>query len=267
MGIQISNQQDANSVLGLFREFTAQSMETKNGASKAAYLFPGNSNYEVAVLKGIGRNPIFAQRQGFFRSANDKATNNYVRQVFLEAVAMKLNCAVDDLPKVFKWAGRLDDLKVSDFGKGRPLTARRIDAIMKAVDQIQSKKDATVSEMIEDGVNAEGQVLPEMTEDTKAEIRRSSVARLAERGIETNLGAAALRKVPKFAEATIRQNYNYLDDFKRYKDTTAIQMDVNMNYAIEQKAYILDRITFAALDRNQAWTGNMGRDDLPPDEV
>lgn len=137
MGIQVTNQ-NVNQVLSKFESFASDG-SAGLGKGAVAYLFPGLRNSHLESIK----KPIFASRSfwrnsSLFRSEDDKSVNNYVRHVFLTAIATKLKCEISDLPRVFEWAGKLKDLKVNDFkADGRPLTARRIGVILEDVKAIE----------------------------------------------------------------------------------------------------------------------------------
>lgn len=135
MSIQV-NTQNANKILNHFSNFAKEEIAKGNKGS-IAYLFPGHTNRAINVLD----KPIFASaKQGLiFRSDNDKIANNYTRKIFMASIAARLGCKLNDLPKIFLWADKYSDLKINDFGKGRPLTARRIQSIMSAVESIESK--------------------------------------------------------------------------------------------------------------------------------
>ena len=140
MSIQVTNQ-NVDQVLGKFESFVSDA-NASLGKGAVAYLFPGLRN---SSLESIDK-PIFASRSfwrnsSVFRSADDKRVNNYVRHLFLTAIATKLKCEVGDVPRVFAWAGKLDDLKVNDFNAdGRPLTARRIGTILADLKTIEYKR-------------------------------------------------------------------------------------------------------------------------------
>lgn len=144
MSIQVTNQ-NVDQVLSKFESFVSDA-NASQGKGAVAYLFPGLRNTH---LESIDK-PIFASRSfwrnsSVFRSADDKQVNNYVRHLFLIAIAAKLKCEVGDVPRVFAWAGKLDDLKVNDFNAdGRPLTARRIETILADLKTIEYKRLSAV---------------------------------------------------------------------------------------------------------------------------
>ena len=142
MGMEVTNQ-NVDQVLSKFQSFVEDADAKANwGKGAVAYLFPGLRN---AHLETIDK-PIFASRSfwrnsSVFRSEDDKRVNNYVRHLFLNAIAAKLKCAVNDVPRVFEWAGKLKDLKIDDFNaSGRPLTARRIGTILEDLKAIEMKR-------------------------------------------------------------------------------------------------------------------------------
>ena len=74
-----------------------------------------------------------------FRSDATKQANNYTRTIFKESVA-KMFGGEKYIPDSVK-----DAMKMNDFEKGRPLTARRILAVKAAIDQIAEKFNGYVS--------------------------------------------------------------------------------------------------------------------------
>lgn len=171
-----------NQVLNYFKDFVQESQSRGKMGAKA-YLFPGFTSHDINRME----HPIFAQRSnGIFRSRNDKVANDYVRQLLMDCVAARLNCATSELPAIFKWAGELDNLKIADFGKGRPLTARRIDAILTATKNIEAKFATEKSEMrisIDEGIAAND---------------FNSLSSFVKDSLPTNV----MKKLPKFAAAT-----------------------------------------------------------------
>ncbi len=71
----------------------------------------------------------------FFRVPSNKAVNNEVRTLFRAAVARMFG-GEEHIPASVKTA-----MKLGDYGKGRPLTARRILAVQSALEQIAAKHD------------------------------------------------------------------------------------------------------------------------------
>ena len=144
MSINVTKQ-NVDQVLNKFENFVSDA-NASQGKGAVAYLFPGLRNTH---LESIDK-PIFASRSfwrnsSVFRSSDDKQVNNYVRHVFLIAIATKLKCEVADVPRVFEWAGKLGDLKVNDFNAdGRPLTARRIETILADLKTIEYKRLSAV---------------------------------------------------------------------------------------------------------------------------
>lgn len=180
MAIKV-NSNNFSDVIDLFKDFVEVS-RSKNDMGGKAYLFPGHSERQVMDME----HPIFAQRSnGIFRSKNDKVANDYVRQLLMDSVAARLKCKTEDLPSIFKWAGELDNLKISDFGKGRPLTARRIDAILTATKNIEMKFAIETSGM-KDAMN-EG-----LAADHVASVKAFAKHSLPEK---------VFNKLPKFAAA------------------------------------------------------------------
>jgi hypothetical protein len=82
----------------------------------------------------------------FFRTRSNKSVNNEVRTLFRQSVARMFG-GEEHIPAAVKSA-----MKMGDFGKGRPLTARRILAVQSALEQIAAKHDA----FLQDGLNYYG---------------------------------------------------------------------------------------------------------------
>ena len=75
-----------------------------------------------------------------FRSDATKDANNYTRTIFKESIA-KMFGGESNIPDSVK-----DAMKMADFDKGRPLTARRIMAVKAAIDQVAEKMKTCVEE-------------------------------------------------------------------------------------------------------------------------
>lgn len=71
----------------------------------------------------------------FFRVPSNKAVNNEVRTISRDSVARMFG-GEEHIPASVKTA-----MKLGDFGKGRPLTARRILAVRSALEEIAAKHD------------------------------------------------------------------------------------------------------------------------------
>lgn len=208
MGV-IINQQNVNQMTNLFADF-AKAEIAKGNEGAVAYLFPGHSTHLVMSLD----KPIFAaMKHGGLRSDADRNVNNYVRDLLMGCVATKLKCKVDELPGIFKWAGVLQDLKVSDFGKGRPLTARRIDAILSAVTQIENKykfENIGMDFALEQGIAHE-----------------QSVADMAREGLTEK----ELNALPTFKSGSFHK------DMRAYTvDVRDSRTDRNIAFALEQES-------------------------------
>ncbi|MBP5638334.1 MAG: hypothetical protein J6X55_02575 [Victivallales bacterium] len=75
-----------------------------------------------------------------FRSGTTKEANNYTRTIFKESIA-KMFGGESNIPDNVKEAMHMDA-----FGKGKPLTARRILAVKAAIDQVAEKHNTSVEE-------------------------------------------------------------------------------------------------------------------------
>lgn len=115
----------ALAALKSFNDFAAVS--GANGADIARLGAPHDGS-ELTVTKGTGD-----KAYSLTRSEASKIENNKVRAAFKDAVS-SLFGGFDNIPKSVK-----DVMKLGDYGKGRPLTARRIEAVRTAVVQALNK--------------------------------------------------------------------------------------------------------------------------------
>ncbi|MBR6074513.1 MAG: hypothetical protein IKP87_04345, partial [Victivallales bacterium] len=74
------------------------------------------------------------------RRQESRDVNNAVRDLFKQAIADMFG-GPDKIPESVR-----DAMKLSDFGKGKPLTARRILAVKTAVDQVAAKTSNCIAE-------------------------------------------------------------------------------------------------------------------------
>ena len=77
------------------------------------------------------------------RTDGDKFANNEIRRCFLTALKSELGVADGDDDSVLRALERIlgkDVLKRGDYGKGRPLTMRRITAVMNKVSEIKANR-------------------------------------------------------------------------------------------------------------------------------
>lgn len=100
----------------------------------------GNEEHAIGAKSECFLNKIF------FRAPSNKAVNNEVRTLFRQSVAQMFG-GEEHMPPSVRTAMRL-----GDYGKGRPLTARRIRAVQSALAQIAAKHDA----LLEKGLNEYG---------------------------------------------------------------------------------------------------------------
>lgn len=101
-----------------------------------------------------------------FRSRADKAANNATRELFKSAVAGMFG-GEDRIPESVR-----DAMKMNDYGKGRPLTARRILAVREAIDKASRAECDQFSSAIQVRVGREGLVDPERLLDALSDEKR-----------------------------------------------------------------------------------------------
>lgn len=118
----------ANNELSAF--FTFADAEMGKGNKRAVARFGadgGGPGHAVSVVAASGFGHEFVGN--VFRSARTEDINDMVRRRFLSAVLKAMGTSdVKDLPDVVR-----DALRMDDFGKGLPLTARRIAAVKAAM--------------------------------------------------------------------------------------------------------------------------------------
>ncbi len=116
-----------------FQQFVEFANTSKAGDIAKMSLSPGGKEHSITATSEsfIGK---------LFRSSETKEANNYARTIFKESIA-KMFGGEDHIPDSVK-----DAMKMNDFGKGRPLTARRIMAVKAAIDQVADKMKTCVEE-------------------------------------------------------------------------------------------------------------------------
>ena len=115
-----------------YQQFVEFAKTSKTGDIAKMSLSPGGKEHSITATTEsfIGR---------LFRSSGTKQANNYTRTIFKESIA-KMFGGEDHIPDSVK-----DAMKMNDFGKGRPLTARRILAVKAAIDQVAAQFNAGVA--------------------------------------------------------------------------------------------------------------------------
>lgn len=122
MGIEL------NATLNSFVEWAQRENVGNDSLVHATALPSGNGAMKVTISDnrndGIG---FFAWCR---RSSDTKDMNNATRKLFQTAVMDMFDAkTINDVPKSVR-----DQMKLGDYGKGRPLSARRILAVVKAID-------------------------------------------------------------------------------------------------------------------------------------
>ncbi|MBR6371839.1 MAG: hypothetical protein IKS20_01530, partial [Victivallales bacterium] len=117
-----------------FVEFAQTSKAGSIAKATTAPLIPDGKPHSIAGSS----ESIFSKL--FFRSSETKQANNYTRTIFKESIA-KMFGGEQNIPDSVK-----DAMKMNDFEKGRPLTARRILAVKAAIDQVAEKHNTSVEE-------------------------------------------------------------------------------------------------------------------------
>ena len=119
-----------------FKAFTDFATQAKSGSTIAQV--GGEKNTVVGAGPLAGRTIVAKTGFDFIgnvgRRQASRDVNNDVRDLFKQAIADMFG-GPDKIPESVR-----DAMKLSDFGKGRPLTARRIVAVKTAVDQAIDQK-------------------------------------------------------------------------------------------------------------------------------
>ncbi|MBQ7652557.1 MAG: hypothetical protein IJS15_16485, partial [Victivallales bacterium] len=134
MPLGVSNQDLFNNAQ--FQNFVEFAQTSKAGSiakTTTAPLVPDGKPHSIT-----GTSESFIGR--LFRSSTTKQANNYTRTIFKESIA-KMFGGESYIPDSVK-----DAMKMNDFDKGRPLTARRILAVKAAIDQVADKMKTCVEE-------------------------------------------------------------------------------------------------------------------------
>ena len=134
MSERISNQNLFNNTQ--FQQFVEFAKTSKAGSIAkvtTASLIPDGKPHSIT-----GTSESFISK--LFRSSASKEANNYTRTIFKESIA-KMFGGEQNIPDSVKDAMHLDA-----FGKGKPLTARRILAVKAAIDQVAEKHNTCVED-------------------------------------------------------------------------------------------------------------------------
>jgi len=116
-----------------FQQFVEFAKISKDGDIAKMSLSPGGKEHSI-----VGTKESFIGK--LFRSDATKNANNYTRTIFKESIA-KMFGGESNIPDSVK-----DAMKMADYDKGRPLTARRIIAVKTAIDQVAEKMKTCVEE-------------------------------------------------------------------------------------------------------------------------
>jgi len=133
---------DINGYNDTFRAFTDFAAHAKSGSTFAQ--ISGEKNEAAGSGPLAGRTIVaktgfdFVGNVGRRQASRD--VNNAVRDLFKSAIA-DLFGGEDKIPDSVR-----DAMKMADFGKGKPLTARRILAVKSAVEQIAEKAQTSIEE-------------------------------------------------------------------------------------------------------------------------
>ncbi len=133
---------DINASLATFKMFTDFATQAKGGSSIAQI---GGEKNTVAVTGPLAGRTIVAKTAFDFvgnvgRRQESRDVNNDVRELFKQAIA-DLFHGESNIPMSV-----LDAMKLADFGKGKPLTARRIMAVKEAIVQALTEENEAVKE-------------------------------------------------------------------------------------------------------------------------
>ena len=125
-----------------FKAFTDFATQAKGGSTIAQI---GGEKNTVAGTGPLAGRTIVAKTGFDFvgnvgRRQASRDVNNAVRDLFKQAIADMFG-GPDKIPESVR-----DAMKLSDFGKGRPLSARRILAVKTAVDQVAAKTSNCIAE-------------------------------------------------------------------------------------------------------------------------
>ena len=131
------NNQDlfTNAQFQQFVEFAQTSKAGSIAQTTTAPLVPDGKPHSIA---GTTEN-WFSK---LIRSSAAKEANNYTRTIFRDSIA-KMFGGENNIPDSVK-----DAMKMADYDKGKPLTARRILAVKAAIDQVADKMNSGLQECV-----------------------------------------------------------------------------------------------------------------------
>ena len=134
-----------------FKAFTDFATQAKGGSTIAQI---GGEKNTVAGTGPLAGRTIVAKTSFDFvgnvgRRQASRDVNNEVRELFKQAIADMFG-GPDNIPDSVK-----DAMKMADFGKGKPLTARRILAVKTAVDQVAADEAKAAADEAKAAADAE----------------------------------------------------------------------------------------------------------------
>ena len=132
-----------NNVFKTFVDFAEQAQKHGHDAATAKASL-SNRMITVASVHLYGGN-------GVFTSSDERAANNATRARFKTAI-IDMFGGEDKIPKTVR-----DAMKLADYGKGRPLTARRILAVKAAIDADGTAKKIALESFVSADVKVEAQ--------------------------------------------------------------------------------------------------------------
>jgi len=142
---------DINGYNATFKAFTDFATQAKGGSTIAQI---GGEKNTVAGTGPLAGRTIVAKTSFDFvgnvgRRQASRDVNNEVRELFKQAIADMFG-GPDNIPDSVK-----DAMKMADFGKGKPLTARRILAVKTAVDQVAADEAKAAADEAKAAADAE----------------------------------------------------------------------------------------------------------------
>lgn len=144
MSIQIVNDQ-----FKAFVSFAQEALRTDAGENSVARLSReggvGLADRNISAIT-VGHDDAV---HAFIRSSDSKQMNDDVRETFLNAIVRIFGNSIEDVPESVRTA-----MKMGDFGKGRPLTARRIMAVNESITQVLTQESKALAQrmQIEKGI-------------------------------------------------------------------------------------------------------------------
>ena len=236
--------------------------------------YAANAENTVARFSGAPKGDYTGSFASFFRTSEMKAANDQVRDLFLKTVADMFG-GEKYIPDIVR-----DNMKLEDFGKGKPLTARRIQLVKTAIDLLGGGKfveDAGAAKALSLGYMKSdlpklarvANIYQQATGCTDAEAEaaaldpRSNARRLFDYGGRFTLNADNFKKGLALMDKFTGWYANLMDDQVAKTRDTLTKLNLNFTVCTEEAQTAVEKFVFEEISVN----GKLSLDAVNPEDV